>query len=94
LKESQRIVALTFGQIVSIPFQSIDPLSFPSEQLLIRVRYYVSKQKIGFLRIAQFSPSKRAVDMIDRRVRSSPPEMRALHSGVLPSLNNKTCPSN
>jgi len=53
-----------------------------------------SNKKSGFLRIARFSPSKKAVDMIDWRVRSSPPEMRALRSGVLPSLNSDACASN
>jgi len=77
-----------------IPFKGINPLPFPGEQLLSVSSATSPNKKLGFLRIAQFSPSKKAVEMIVLRVRSSPPEMKALRSGVLPSLNNEACPSN
>jgi len=86
-------VALAFREIVLVSIHNINPMPFSGEQLLIYVRYLISKQKIELPEYCTVFPSNVAVDVIILLV-SSPPEIRVLCSGVLSSLNNEPCPSN
>ena len=86
-------MALAFREIVLVSIHNINPMPFSGEQLLIYVRYRLSKQKIELPEYCTVFPSNVAVDVIILLV-SSPPEIRVLRSGVLSSLNNEACPSN